>query len=95
MASEIVNATANALVWITSAFDAPTRAVVFGVPIDGNPLLSFYPLFHGKVICCQEVTRNNLKQPLGTTLFSFLEEINKLNLKDEKHTGLILSSLLI
>jgi hypothetical protein len=40
MASEIVNVTTNALVWITSAFNAPTRAVVFGVPIGGNSLFS-------------------------------------------------------
>lgn len=36
MASAMVNITASVLDWVSLAFDAPTKAVVFGVPIDGN-----------------------------------------------------------
>lgn len=71
MASEIMNATANALVWISSTFDAPTRAVVFGVPIDGNSLLSFYPLVK-KLYVVKRSYRRKLKQPLGSWHYLFL-----------------------
>jgi hypothetical protein len=36
MALAMVNVTASVLNWVSSAYDAPTRAVVFGFPIDGN-----------------------------------------------------------
>jgi hypothetical protein len=43
MALPIVNATTEVLARVSAAFNAPlARAVVFGVHIDGKPLLSIY-----------------------------------------------------
>lgn len=47
MALAMVNIKERVLDWVSSAFDAPTRAVVFGVPIDGN--LSFYNLLNSVI----------------------------------------------
>ncbi|KAJ4799965.1 Serine palmitoyltransferase 1 [Rhynchospora pubera] len=59
MASEIMNATANALVWISSAFDAPTRAVVFGVPINGHLVVEALLV----VVILFQLTRKSYKPP--------------------------------
>ncbi|KAJ3684969.1 hypothetical protein LUZ61_014133 [Rhynchospora tenuis] len=59
MASEIMNATSNALFWISSAFDAPTRAVVFGVPIDGHLVVEVLLV----VVILFQLTRKSYKPP--------------------------------
>ncbi|XP_078151615.1 long chain base biosynthesis protein 1a-like [Carex rostrata] len=59
MASELMNVTANALVWISSTLDAPTRAVFFGVPIDGHLVVEVLLV----VVILFQLTRKSYKPP--------------------------------
>ncbi|KAJ4732256.1 Long chain base biosynthesis protein 1 [Rhynchospora pubera] len=59
MALAMVNVTASVLDWVSSYFDAPTRAVVFGVPIDGHLVVEALLV----VVILFQLTRKSYKPP--------------------------------
>ncbi|KAJ3679812.1 hypothetical protein LUZ60_016090 [Juncus effusus] len=60
MASGLMNITANAMDWVSSAFDAPfAKAVLFGVPIDGHLVVEALLI----VVILFQLTRKSYKPP--------------------------------